>query len=49
MASSPPDRPLLATIVNAIKQIAAITGAFKDALIAWLGDATNGLSRVHTQ
>jgi hypothetical protein len=37
------------TIVNAIKEVASITGAFKDALIAWLGSTTNGLTRIHTQ
>ncbi|MGJ0531820.1 beta strand repeat-containing protein [Methylocystis sp.] len=40
------DRPILAALVNATKEIAAITGAFKDSLIAWLGDATNGIGRI---
>lgn len=38
------DRPILATLVNAIKEIATITGAFKANLIAWLGDASNGIT-----
>ena len=37
------DRPVLAAVVNAIKEIASITGTFKDALVAWLGDAGNGI------
>jgi endosialidase-like protein len=37
------DRPLIAAVVNAIKEIASITGTFKDALVAWLGSATNGI------
>jgi hypothetical protein len=36
------DRPLIAAVVNAIKEIAAITGAFRDHPIASLTDAQNG-------
>jgi endosialidase-like protein/single cache domain-containing protein len=39
---------LTSLLAKAIQQIATITGTFKDALIAWLGSATNGLARVHT-
>jgi hypothetical protein len=38
-----------AILARAMQEIASITGAFKDALITWLGSATNGLTRVHTQ
>jgi hypothetical protein len=34
--------------VNAIKEIASITGVFKTNLIAWLGDAANGIGRIRT-
>lgn len=34
---------LIAPIVGAVKEIAGISGAFKDALVAWLGDAGNGV------
>jgi len=37
------DRPLIAALVNAVKEIAVITGTFKDALVAWLGNAGNGI------
>ncbi|HEY8084124.1 MAG TPA: right-handed parallel beta-helix repeat-containing protein [Methylophilaceae bacterium] len=37
------DRPLIAALVNAEKEIATISGSFKNALIAWLGDSTNGI------
>ncbi|MGE0236081.1 tail fiber domain-containing protein [Methylocystis sp.] len=40
------DRPILAALVNATKEIAAITGTFKDSLIAWLGDASNGITAI---
>ena len=40
------DRPLIAALVNAVKEIASITGTFKDSLIAWLGDAANGIGRI---
>ena len=40
------DRPLIATVVNAIKEIATITGTFKSNLIAWLGDAGNGITNL---
>ena len=35
---------LTSLLAKAIQQIATITGAFKDALVAWLGSATNGLT-----
>jgi len=42
------DRPLIAAAVNAIKEIATITGTFKSNLISflttWLGSATNGIA-----
>ena len=38
-----------AVLARAMQEIASITGAFKDALVAWLGSATNGLTRVETQ
>ena len=38
------DRPILATIVNALKEIANIAGLFRQKLISWLGSATNGLA-----
>ena len=37
------DRPILAALVNATKEIGTITGAFKSSLIAWLGSASNGI------
>ena len=37
---------ILATVVNAIKDIASIAGAFKDNLVAWLGNATNGIEDI---
>jgi trimeric autotransporter adhesin len=37
------DRPLIAALVNAEKEIASISGSFKNALVAWLGDAGNGI------
>lgn len=40
------DRPILAAIVNALKEIGSITGSFKAALVAWLGDATNGIAKL---
>ena len=43
-----------ALLTKAIQEIASITGTFKSNLIAWLADATNGITdffaeRVHTQ
>ena len=38
------DRPILAAVVNAIKEIANITGLFRSNLVAWLGDAGNGVT-----
>ena len=38
------DRPLIAAVVNAIKEIASITDTFKSNLIAWLGSAANGIT-----
>lgn len=40
------DRPLIAALVNAIKEIASIGGAFKSNLIAWLGEAGNGIDSI---
>jgi hypothetical protein len=37
------DRPILAALVNATKEIGTIAGAFNDALTAWLGSASNGI------
>jgi hypothetical protein len=37
------DRPLIAAAVNAIKSIAGISDDFRVHLIAWLGDASNGI------
>jgi hypothetical protein len=34
---------LTAILAKAIQEVAAITGAFRDHLIAWLGDAANGI------
>jgi hypothetical protein len=42
------DRPILATIVNAIKDIGSISGDFKSAIVVWLGSNGNGLNRVVT-
>ncbi|MBP9765720.1 MAG: tail fiber domain-containing protein, partial [Candidatus Pacebacteria bacterium] len=42
------DRPILAAVVNAIKDIVQIMGEFKNRLIAWLGDSTNGLPKIST-
>ncbi len=45
---------LTSVIVQAIKDVANVTGVFKDNLIAWLGDAGNGIQKffakeVHTE
>jgi hypothetical protein len=40
------DRPLIAALVNAEKEIGTISGSFKTALIAWLGDAGNGIGNL---
>jgi hypothetical protein len=40
------DRPLIAAAVNAIKSIATISDDFKTNMIAWLGNASNGLTRI---
>lgn len=40
------DRPLIAAIVNAMKEIASISGAFRYALVAWLGDTGNGIEKL---
>ncbi|MES2409376.1 MAG: tail fiber domain-containing protein [Patescibacteria group bacterium] len=37
------DRPILATVVNALKEIASLSGEFKNKLIAWFADAGNGI------
>jgi hypothetical protein len=33
-------------IVNAIKEVASVTGAFREAFIAWLGGATHGIGKL---
>ncbi|MEQ1718972.1 MAG: tail fiber domain-containing protein [Hyphomicrobium sp.] len=38
------DRPVIAAVVNAIKEIASVTGTFKTNLVAWLGSASNGVT-----
>ncbi|MDB5187605.1 MAG: hypothetical protein JWO50_125, partial [Candidatus Kaiserbacteria bacterium] len=43
------DRPILAATVNAIKDIGSITGIFKDNLIAWLGNTSNGITSIFAQ
>ena len=43
------DRPVLAAVVNAIKEIANIAGLFRANLIAWLASTTNGITDVHAQ
>ena len=40
---------LIAPMVGAIQDIAKITGDFKDNLIAWLGDASNGIHDLFAQ
>jgi hypothetical protein len=40
------DRPLIAALVNAEKEIASITGTFKTNMVAWLGDAGNGIGNL---
>ena len=42
------DRPVIATAVNAIKEIASITDTFKSNLVAWLGADNNGVVKVRT-
>jgi hypothetical protein len=37
---------LTSILAKAIQQIALITGAFRDALIAWLGNAANGIQKI---
>ncbi|MEI7720152.1 MAG: tail fiber domain-containing protein, partial [bacterium] len=36
---------LIAPIVKAVQSIAHVTGTFKDTLVAWLGDAGNGIDQ----
>jgi hypothetical protein len=36
---------LTSLLAKAIQQIATITGTFKDALVAWLGSAENGIGQ----
>src|SRR2546423_9030647 len=36
---------LTSLLAKAIQQIATITGAFKDALVAWLGNSANGIGQ----
>ena len=41
------DYPVLTSLLaKAIQEIAQISGVFKDTLIAWLGDATNGIENI---
>jgi hypothetical protein len=40
---------LFAPIVGAVKEIASVSGAFKDALIGWLGNAANGIGDFFAQ
>jgi hypothetical protein len=40
------DRPILAAVVNAVKDIGSVSGIFKDNLVAWLGNASNGVGAV---
>ena len=42
------DRPILAAVINAIKDIAQIAGEFKNKLISWLGSEDNGIQKVQT-
>ncbi|MDB5187606.1 MAG: hypothetical protein JWO50_126, partial [Candidatus Kaiserbacteria bacterium] len=42
------DRPILAATVNAIKDIGSVTGIFKDNLVAWLGNSSNGIQNFYT-
>jgi hypothetical protein len=37
---------LTAILAKAIQDIASLSGAFKDSLVAWLGDAGNGIGRL---
>jgi hypothetical protein len=40
---------LTSVLARAIQEIAAITGTFRDHLVAWLGDATNGIGKLFAQ
>jgi hypothetical protein len=40
------DRPILATIVNAVKDVGSIAGVFRDNMVAWLGNPGNGLAKI---
>jgi hypothetical protein len=40
------DRPILAAVVNAIKDIASVTGSFRQHLISWLASTDNGVAAV---
>ncbi len=37
------DRPIIAALVNAVKEIASVTDDFKKKLVEWFGSATNGI------
>jgi hypothetical protein len=43
------DRPLIAVLVNAVKEIASLSATFKNALIAWFADTTNGITDFFTR
>ena len=43
------DRPIIATIINAIKDIVNIAGEFKNRLIAWIGDSGNGIGKIFSK
>lgn len=38
------DRPIIAALVNAVKEVATFTGAFRTGLVSFLSDEGNGLS-----
>jgi hypothetical protein len=43
------DRPILATVVNAVKEIANLSAGFQEKIIVWLGSATNGIQNIFTK
>lgn len=40
------DRPILATLVNAVKDIGSLGGRFRDSLVTWLAAGDNGIGAI---
>jgi hypothetical protein len=42
------DRPILATVINSLKEIAYVSGLFKVRLLAFLADPHNGIAQIYS-